>query len=155
MLSRVRLFVHNIINPTELPNSPLGRLRQALEAANIHPSKTDDLRSFARRLEVLCHCLGLLDIAADDGGVGSQVNEGSYLSRADRACATGAEDNFSGCSGSAIISKPPGIALLKMPSRQTLETYSLLGKGIMTVGIKYGRCDYNGRIWETDSNMVE
>lgn len=61
------------------------------------------------------------------------MDESSNLSGADRACAAGAEDDLSLCFGSVIISKSADAALPKMPSRQTLETYSLFDKGIMMV----------------------
>ena len=89
---------HQDVNATELSNTSLNSLGQTLHAPDIHGTNTNDLGSWPGRTEVLGHTFGLLDIAADDARVGSEMHKSPDLSTADRPSTTGTEDNTIYCS---------------------------------------------------------
>jgi len=85
---------HEKVNATEFFHAGVNCFLETLYAPNVNGPNANNSATLARGSNVLCHPLRLLDIAADDAGVGAQMNEGADLDRADTAIASSAEDNF-------------------------------------------------------------
>ena len=93
---RERTSSHEEVNGAELLDAGVDRFLQALWAADVHGADADHFGPFPRRHDVLRHALGLGDVAADDAGVGAEVDHGADLGAADGAVAASAEDDFVG-----------------------------------------------------------
>ncbi len=90
--------------------------------------------------DLLCGGLGLLNIAADDAGISSEVYKSPGLSRADGARAAGDEEDAVGCNSACLLAavtcrwrvKAGKSYVPKMPLAQTLLRYSDLGTDILS-----------------------
>jgi hypothetical protein len=75
-------------------DAALGGALQAVYVPDIYCADADYFGAFAGRLNVGCHWFRLLNVAANDAGVGTQMHKGSNLGAADGTCSTGTEDYF-------------------------------------------------------------
>ena len=75
----VRVHVHYVVDPSELAHAALHRFLETFYPSYVDVSKPKNFRSVACGGNVFRHALGLGDIAADDTGVGAEVDEGADL----------------------------------------------------------------------------
>jgi len=67
---------------------------QALRIPHVDSAEAEDFGALSGGRYVFSHAFCFLDIAADDAGVGAEVDEGADLGAADGPGAASAEDDF-------------------------------------------------------------
>ena len=72
--------VHHVVNSSQLIHTPLHRFLKALVLPHVDVAQSKDFGAFACGGDVCGHRLGFGDIAADDAGVGAEVDESADLS---------------------------------------------------------------------------
>lgn len=86
--------IHDEVDGAELLSTAFSGSLQVIEFANIDSTDTDDLGAWSNSCHLSSDALGLLDVAADDAGIGAEVNQSTNLGTADCASSAGAEDDF-------------------------------------------------------------
>lgn len=86
--------IHDEIDGAEFLSTAIRGSLQVIELANIDSANTNDLGAGSNGCHFFSNALGLLDIAADDAGIGAEVNQSTNLGTANSAGSTGAENDF-------------------------------------------------------------
>ena len=87
-------ILHQEINTPEFIDAAVDGLLKGVDAADVDAAHANDFGAGAGGGDVFGDGGCFLFIAADDAGVGAEVDEGADLGGADAAVAAGAEDHF-------------------------------------------------------------
>ena len=86
--------LHDKVDAAELLRRPVGSSLQVLRLPHVDAAQGEHLRASAAGGDVGSGKLGLLDVAADDGGVGPEMHQSADLSAANGAGTSGTEDDL-------------------------------------------------------------
>jgi hypothetical protein len=97
LVKQGRAALHDEVDTSKLPDTTVCGTFQALGITDIGCANSNDLGPWASGSNVARHVLGLLDIAAHNAGVGTQMDQGANLSAADGTRTSSAEDHLIRC----------------------------------------------------------
>lgn len=130
--------IHNKINRTKLLDTALSGSLEIIEFANVDCANADHFSTRSDGSHVSGGGFSLFDIATDDAGISTEMDQSTNLGTADGASATSAEDDLviwleGGLDEtfSRIGYFKPKQDSLKMPSFQTSLIYWFLARGIL------------------------
>lgn len=86
--------LHDEVDAAELLRGLVGGGLQILRLPHVNASQGEHLRAGAAGSDIGSGILCLLDVAADDGGVGPEMHQSADLSAANGAGTSGTEDDL-------------------------------------------------------------
>lgn len=95
--AKIGVSQHDKINATQLLCTTIRGILQVLSFAHIYGADADDFCAWTHGRDILGSGFGLFDVAANNAGVCSEMNQSADLATTDSASTAGAEDDLVCC----------------------------------------------------------